>query len=724
MWAKLPKKRQLFLAAVSLLVIVFSSTAIGLLFDQRSQPQSKQTTPKQQQTQNNQNKQGKQPQQEQQEQVKADEEDHDLEQLLVQAKYDYYRGLYEQSIAKYKQVLTSFQSQSARVNLAAIYQELGDYELALEQYQNLVQESDKVQYRLPLAVAYYNTGDLTAAKQEFKALTELKELNNDYLLKEAHYYLALLENRAGHPKAAKQELQQALEYREWALGYFQLGEIEYQQQNYQQAVKYYQQALSTDGSLKGVNKKLGLAYFKLDQTKSATRYLKKAKRETSGDVVVNEKIAQLKSQHPDYFRSDPTQTPTIDQIPKQANFKSITALKNPGRELRIGITTNQPRIFLRVGSAFELVRNGKVLAEGTKGELVYAVAIAGTDKLKMGEQEFELSQPITIRPTSYAPILVYQVEYGANYYWGGRVDLQYRGELEIRSEGTSLTAVNIVPLEAYLMSVVPSEMSASWPLEALKVQSVAARSYTLANLDKHSKQSYNLCSTVHCAAYRGINREHSRTNQAVKKTAGEIMTYEGRPINAVYSANSGGHTENSEDVWSFEVPYLKGVSTQEQQPDFPLPPAELKEWLQEIPKSHSQDEKYTKRSHYRWQRQLSVDYLESRLGIADIEQIIPSNRGVGGSVEAVLVKGAQEEKKIKAGLRYKFGGLRSNRFWIQPQYQAGELTSFIFYGGGWGHNVGMDQVAVASMADSGYEYREILKHFYTDIEFETAGKDQ
>ena len=701
MWAKLPKKRQLLLAVVSFVVIIISSTAIGLLFNSQSQPQAEES-----------------PQQKQSQQ-QPKEEKATKQQLLTEAKAEYYSGDYQASIDKYQQLINRFNSNSARSNLAVIYQELGQYQSALEQYQKLATTTNNLDYKLSLAIAYYNTGQLEKAEEEFKTLINLEGVENDALLKEAHSYLSRLDRQAGNLAAAKNHLQQALDYKEWALGYYQLGEIEYEEEDYQQAIKYYRDALNIDGSLKGVNKKLGLAYLKVEQSKDAAKYLRKAKNEVSNDQLVNRKVAQLKDKYPDYFKHDPTKPPTRETIPKQVSFKDIKPLSNPGQELRIGIMTEQSRIFARVGSQFEVVRKGQVIATGNKGEVI-AATTEGSRQLEIGEQSFDLSAPITIRPTSYAPILVHQVEYGAGYYWGGRVDMQYRGQLELRVVDGSLTAINVVPLEAYLMAVVPSEMSASWPLEALKVQSVAARSYTLANLDKHSRESYDLCSTVHCAAYRGINREHSRTNQAVKATVGEIMTYDGKPINAVYSANSGGHTENSEDVWNFAVPYLKGVSTQEEHPEFPLPPAELKEWIQEVPDSYSQSNRFTNASHYRWQRELTVEYLEPRLGVKDIQQIIPTNRGKGGSVEAVIVKGAEEEKTIKSGLRYKFGGLRSNRFWIQPQYQDGQLSSFIFYGGGWGHNVGMDQVAVAGMAENDYGYREILKHFYTGIEFENS----
>jgi SpoIID/LytB domain protein len=692
MWRKILDQNKIVIGAVFFLVVFFSSTAIGLLVNYDSQPPTEQV---------------------------SEEEQVEVEELLTQAKEEYYQGHYTESIIQYQEIIARSNALTARENLAAIYGELGRYELARDHYQKLVDQIGDAKYKLSLAKVNYNLGHKQEAKAGFKELIELPDLASKYIYKEAYYHLALLSKEEGDYKSAKNYLEKALDYQEWALGYYQLGLVEFNQGNYQAAINYYQAALNTDGSLKGVKKDLALAHLQVEQTKQAAKYLQQAKQERADDQLVNTKIKELKEEYPDYFK-DPKRPPTEDEIPEEVDFKAIEPLEKPGRDLRIGIMTNQEKIYFRVGSDFELIKQGQVIAEGAKEELAVVTIEDGTASLKLGAKEYDFSEAVKIVPKSYAPLLVHQVEYGAGYYWGGKVDLQYRGQLEIRANGGSLTAINIVPLEAYLMSVVPSEMSASWPLEALKVQSVAARSYTLANLDKHSEESYDLCSTVHCAAYRGINREHSRTNRAVQETIGEVMTYDGRPINAVYSANSGGHTENSEDVWNFAVPYLKGVSTEKEKSQFPLGPARLKEWLQEIPDSYSQDSRYTNDSHYRWQRELEVDYLESRLGIDNIEQIMPTNRGTGGSVESVLIVGAKQQKKIKSGLRYKFGGLRSNRFWIQPQYKDGELTSFVFYGGGWGHSVGMDQVAVASMADSDYDYKSILQHFYTGIEFEPS----
>ncbi len=654
--------------------------------------------------------------------VQPEKEEVSSAELLTKAREFYYQGKYEQSINFYQQAVETEKKQTALSNLAVIYEEQGNYSQAAEQYQKLLQVKEKPEFRLGLAVSYYNLNKLEAATETLQQLTAGKqEAVSDYILRDAYYYLGLI---AGHREAyqpAEEHLRTAIAEQEFALGYYQLGEIYFAQEAYQQARDYYRQALQIDGSLKGVNYKLGLAYLNLGAPQQAVNYLQRARRENSRLAVVKEKLASLKEEYPQYFQpadQDDDRLPADKEIPEQTEFREIEPLSNPGPRIRVGIMEDKSRVKLRVGSDFQLKQGEEVIAEGKQGQLLTAAVDNGQQVVEFGGESLTVQQPVTIVPQEYAPIVVYNVGQGAGYYWAAKKHRQYRGNLELKPTSTGFTVINLVHLEEYLLSVVPSEMSASWPLEALKVQSVAARSYTLANLGKHGAAGYDLCSTVHCAAYRGITREASRVNRAVRVTLGEIMTYNGYAINAVYSANSGGHTENSEDVWSAEIPYLRGVSTEKEQSNFPLPPAELKEWLQEVPASYSRGNKYTKLSHYRWQRNLSVEYLEARLGIEGIKQIIPEERGEAGSVQSIRVVGAAEQKQFKSGLRSRLGGLRSNRFWVQPQYREGELVSFLFYGSGWGHSVGMDQVAVAGMAEAGKEYTTILRHFYSEVKIE------
>ena len=135
----------------------------------------------------------------------------------------------------------------------------------------------------------------------------------------------------------------------------------------------------------------------------------------------------------------------------------------------------------------------------------------------------------------------------------------YRGEFIIENRGGSLVVVNNVPLEDYILGVVPSEMPSKWSYEALKAQAIAARSYAIANRGKRASRGYDLKDTPEDQAYGGASAETATTNSAVLETKGVVITYNQKVIPAYYSASAGGHTVNAGAVWNKDLPYLKAV---------------------------------------------------------------------------------------------------------------------------------------------------------------------
>ncbi len=135
----------------------------------------------------------------------------------------------------------------------------------------------------------------------------------------------------------------------------------------------------------------------------------------------------------------------------------------------------------------------------------------------------------------------------------------YRGKIEVfvNSRG-SLTVVNVVPLEQYLLGVVPSELGLP-SLEAQKAQAVAARTYAVANINGFATQGFDLLPTIRSQVYKGVSIETAMGTQAVTQTKGIVATYKGKPINALYTSTCGGRTENSENIFEFNEPYLRGV---------------------------------------------------------------------------------------------------------------------------------------------------------------------
>ncbi len=134
----------------------------------------------------------------------------------------------------------------------------------------------------------------------------------------------------------------------------------------------------------------------------------------------------------------------------------------------------------------------------------------------------------------------------------------YRGYIEVYTNELQIfTLVNVVPTEEYLYSVVPSEMPSSWNLEALKAQTVAARTYASVQKNKHASSGFNLCDNIHCQMYLGVNNENVNTTNAVLQTYGQKAYYNGSLIDTVFSSSSGGVTAASEDVWVNSIPYLR-----------------------------------------------------------------------------------------------------------------------------------------------------------------------
>jgi len=134
-------------------------------------------------------------------------------------------------------------------------------------------------------------------------------------------------------------------------------------------------------------------------------------------------------------------------------------------------------------------------------------------------------------------------------------------EINIDKEHGKLNVINIIGIEEYLYGVLKKEISPRWPAEALKAQAVAARTYAIFNMNKYIDKGYNICASTNSQAYGGVNHEDPLTNKAVDETRGVIIAYKGKPINAVYHSDSGGYTEDSENVWGSFLPYLRSVKS-------------------------------------------------------------------------------------------------------------------------------------------------------------------
>jgi len=329
----------------------------------------------------------------------------------------------------------------------------------------------------------------------------------------------------------------------------------------------------------------------------------------------------------------------------------------------------------------------------------------------------------------------------------------YRGGMSFfMNANNTFKVVNKLSIDEYAYGVINGEMGYSNPIEALKAQAVVARSYALTNLGRHETSGYDLCDSTHCQVYKGYSDENAKTNLAVNETKNLGVYYENQPVAAFFSKNSGGYTQNVEDVWNAELGYLRGVK-----------------------------DEYS--PVYSWNVQFTFSEIESKLrtagyNIGNLKSVAITDKNSSGAVAAmefigdngkttllkekirtilgmtvikstmfnineetnpvlasrgVYVRGYDlsklTEEKIyvldatgktvelnKATSFVIDGNLSSKLF--ETQLDVPEVTDgFVEFDGlGWGHGVGMPQDSAIEMAKQGFDFKEILNYFYTNIE--------
>jgi len=322
---------------------------------------------------------------------------------------------------------------------------------------------------------------------------------------------------------------------------------------------------------------------------------------------------------------------------------------------------------------------------------------------------------------------VRQVEYGVGYDFHGFEDRTFRGALQlVVDRAGTLAVVNVVPLEDLLKGLVPSEIFARAHPEALKAQAVTARGEVLAKVGiKHLADPYLLCSEQHCAVYRGRTGEVASTTAAVEATRGVgLFSQDGRLVDSVYSAVCGGHTEDNDIVWGGAPdPSLRG------RPDvlpsagrIPLP-AHLEEWLAApaLPAA-CRLSSFAQPSKFRWEKRFTaeqVDALTKRLGVGRVQAMALSERGVSGRARVLTLSGDAGATQVRGELNIRrlFGMLNSSMAVVEAERDVeGQITGWLFRGGGWGHGVGMCQTGAIGRAEAGQRYQDILRHYFNGAE--------
>jgi stage II sporulation protein D len=274
---------------------------------------------------------------------------------------------------------------------------------------------------------------------------------------------------------------------------------------------------------------------------------------------------------------------------------------------------------------------------------------------------------------------------------------RFSGKINLFVIDSEILVVNVLGIEKYLSSVVGSEMPTKWPMEALKAQAIASRTYAL---KQKGNNLFDIDSTQRNQVYNGLESRTHKTIKAVKSTRSLVLTYKNKLINALFHSSSGGMTENSQDVWKNKYPYLSSV----------------KDFDKENPK-------------FKWQKKFSNKELTNLFprigGLKNIEILNISSTGRVKNVKLFGAKGSDQMSGVdlrkKLGLNSNF--VRFKFFEEESNNNFPMKKGLIVLGQGSGHGVGMSQWGAKYMASKGQKAEKILKHFYRGVQIKPFRKD-
>lgn len=440
--------------------------------------------------------------------------------------------------------------------------------------------------------------------------------------------------------------------------------------------------------------------------------------------------------------------------------------------VEVGLLTTRGDVTIELAGTF-MDANGTRLSGG--------VHIASAKQDAVSFDGLMCSRSIVLSPVDFdsARLTVRGVKIGIGFHWEREESQEFQGELKLLACDDSLTVINVVPIESYLVSVISSEMSASCPPELLRAHAVASRSWLLAQLaspkrtapttviqrisaaetgpeelikwyGRESHDHFDICADDHCQRYQGISKAFSQSAfDATRDTRGKVLTYGDEVCDTRYSKSCGGMTEIFSSVWDDEdIPYLKPVydGPGGEAPGHRLPlsiEANAEDWITSSPLAYCAmvtpellarilpgfDQETG--DYYRW----SVDYsqeelnaiLRLRLGrdFGRIRALVPLERGESSRIIRLKIVGERRTliigKELEIRRALSRSHLYSSAFVVRAtEDQSSEYPArFTIIGAGWGHGVGLCQIGAAVMADRGHTHEEILAHYFQNTVIRT-----
>ena len=448
--------------------------------------------------------------------------------------------------------------------------------------------------------------------------------------------------------------------------------------------------------------------------------------------------------------------------PRAEDYERLTAQKAADILCEVGVRT-EPTIDVGImqGEEIALLFNKPYTANGTIFNIGEYKATLKDEKVLFEGNSYDelIFTPATENPSTFS---LHGVTIGKEFHWQQQETQTFQGSLILRIIDGELHAINRIPIEDYLTSVIASEMSGTSSIELLKAHAVISRSWLLAQIaspklkiensklkvdptcynldssasptpednfqfstfnsqfikwyDREAHTHFDVCADDHCQRYQGVHRKITeQVHEAIRATRGIVLSYEGEVCDARFSKCCGGITELYESCWDDTPhPYLSVVHDPFCNTDDP-------KILSEVLNHYDQGTDF-----YRW----TVEYTQEELSelvrrrsgfdYGDIVDLIPIERGPSGRIVRLQIVGTKATRIIGKELEIRRTlsetHLYSSAFEVEKigDLSQGERLTFILHGRGWGHGVGLCQIGAAVMGAKGYDYKEILHHYYPE----------
>jgi len=636
----------------------------------------------------------------------------------------YYAGNIEDAI---KLLSGSGATSEQKQQLVALLWETGENAAAVNLLEDMIKDTnlsveEKDDLLTELFITYVLKGDYSRAAALRETVEPIALKSENRKIADFYFYNAWIYQEMGDFAKAETFYRRSLELYRWrSLAWYRLGTV-IQSKDPRGAETAFQTAWNEDNAFNPALLPLARLLSARGEWRQARDYLSIAAGRIPNDPEIKSLLDEALRRAPiPASGSGASVRRQITAVPPKVKPAPV----NQGEGvMRIGLNVNRELVSVKTGGAYTLQnpQTGQVLYSGSASEQFWVTRNNDGSIVVSGSNNRVIYSGIN--PVKYElrsnqdTSIVMGIVTGAP-----ATSRTYRGGLEFISDATGVTVVNIVNMGDYLYGVVPSELPATWPQAALQAQAIAARSYAMAYRGNFADRGFDIWGNANSQAYNGVGSEHANSTAAVDATTGVILVGEkGDVLAAYYSANHGGHSEDSLVLWGRDT-YMQAVTDKMLPPrESPLPPDALFRWIGSTPQTYSNIPGFSFSAAYRWERWVQPAEIRRRL-ISDrrvaqdpgeIQRIVTRGRGISGRIAELEVQGSEKNVIVKGdAIWFTMGGLRSSLFTIRYMLAAdGSIQYFCFQGAGYGHGIGMDQHATAGKASRGFTAEEILLHFY------------